>query len=137
MSDRRIGRDAGKPVRPSAFQTHTQLRKRRCCASALVCFDQANESLPDRVRKHRRFSAALLLLQNEQRLVKIRIAFVDLMTEDSALRMLAAQAKYRSPGHVGMVYVTGDEPAKIVGIFTCAAAPAFMKKKFDAVDIFK
>ena len=62
---------------------------------------------------------------------------MNLLAQDSALRMLTAQAQYSSPGHIGMVYVTGDEPAKIVGILTCAAAPAFMKKKFDAVDIFK
>ena len=49
--------------------------------------------------------------------------------------MLAAEAENSGSGDVGMIDVSGEEAAEIVGIFTRAAAAAFVRQEFDAVDV--
>ena len=93
-------------------------------------FRMASESMAE-------FSAALLLLQDNHRLVEIRIALLDLVAQDSNLRVLATQAEDCSSRDVGMVDVSRNQPAQIVGVFTGAAAPAFMQQELDAVDVLK
>src|SRR5512141_3092793 len=106
MSDGRIRREPGESVGAATLQTQTQMREWRRRARGLIGFDQAKKCPPDGLRKHGRFGAALLLLQDNHGLVEIRIALFDLRTQDSNLRVLATQAEDCSSRHVGMVDVS-------------------------------
>ena len=79
----------------------------------------------------------MLLLQNDQGLVERRIALLDLLPQDCNLRRLATQAEDRGSRHIGMIDVTGDQSAEIVGILARSTASPLMQQKFDAVDVLK
>src|SRR5579863_8635926 len=103
------------------------MRQFRGSPPGLVCFYQTFKRLVNRVRKHGELRAALLLLQNKQRLAEIRIAPANLLAQDSGLRVLASQAEHRRPGNIRMIDVAGDEAAKVVGILPRSPAAAFMQ----------
>src|SRR5215469_4024089 len=65
------------------------------------------------------------------------VAAVDLFLQDLDLGMLTAEAQNGGASHVGVMNVTGEQAAQIVGILTRAAATAFMYKEFNAVDVAK
>ena len=68
-----------------------------------------------------------MLLEDEELLVELGIAFADLIPQDCDLRVLAAQAKHCGACDVGVVNVAGNQPAKVVRILARSAASAFMK----------
>src|SRR5262245_14359915 len=103
MADCRIRGDAGETIRAAAFEADTELGKRRRLASKLVCFDQPLERFLDCFREHVEFGAALLLLEDEERLREIRRAFLYFFAKDCSLRMLAAEAEHRGSGNVRMM----------------------------------
>ena len=84
-----------------------------------------------------RFGATLLLLQNHQRLIKLRIPFANLFAQDGNLRVLAAQTQHRGPRNIRVVQVAGNQPAQIVGVFPRSAAAACMQQESDAIHVFK
>ena len=84
------------------------MRKVGRLAGKFVCVSQALESLTNRTRQHGKLGAALLLLQDNQRLVKVRIAALDLLSQDIYLRILTSQTKNGCPGYVRMVDVPGN-----------------------------
>ncbi len=84
-----------------------------------------------------RFRAAALLLENEQRLVELRIALANFFAKDRDLGMLAAQAQDRRACNIRVVNVAGDEAAEIVGVLARSAATAFVQQKSDAVDVLE
>ena len=104
---------------------------------SLVGFDQTKKSLPDRFRHHRRLRATALLLENEQRLVELGIAFANLLAKNCDLGMLAAQAQDGCSRDVRMMNIARDEPAEIVGIFSRSTASAFMKQEANAIDVLE
>ena len=106
------------------------------CAG-FVGLDQAQKRLTDGLRQHVELGAALLLLQNDHRLVEIRIALRDLLPQYADLGILATQAEDGRSSHVGMVDVSRNQAAQIVGIFPGPAAPAFMQQELDAVNILE
>ena len=79
----------------------------------------------------------MLLLEDEQRLVESGLRLRISVAKYFDLRVLAAQTEDRRSRHVGMMNVSRDEPAEIVGIFPCSTASAFMKQEADAVDVFE
>src|SRR5215469_8350757 len=111
MPNGRIRRDAGESVGASALQSHTQLGERCRCALCLVRFDQSEKCLSNPLRHHCSFRTAALLLEDEQRLVKLWIALANFFTQNPDLRVLAAQTKNGSSGDVGMMNITCDQPA--------------------------
>jgi hypothetical protein len=102
-----IGGDPGKSIGPAALEPDGQCRKRRRFALKTIGLDQPKKCLPDRLREHRRFQLALLLIEDEQRFGRPRIALVQLLLQNRNLRVLATQAQHRGSGHVGMMNVTG------------------------------
>ena len=113
MADRRIGGESRKTVRASALQSHAEARKRSTHSPALIGFHQAEESFPNRLRQHRGFGTALLLLHDHQRLIETRISLPQLSAQNRDLRMLTAQAEHGRSRDVRVMDITGDEPAKI------------------------
>jgi len=67
--------------------------------------------------------------------LQIRISQPQLLLQNRDLRVLAAEAENGGSGDVGMIDVSGEEAAEIVGIFARAAAAAFVRQEFDAVDV--
>ena len=59
------------------------------------------------------------------------------LAKDRHLCVLAAQAQNRGARNVGMMNVTRDQAAEIIGIFARAAAAAFVHQEFDAINIFE
>src|SRR6266699_1254276 len=77
------------------------------------------------------------MLENKQRLVELGIALANLFAKNCDLRVLTAQAQYRCTGNVGVVNVTGDEGAEVVGVFARASTATFVKQEADAVDVLE
>src|SRR5947208_3284793 len=103
----------------------------------MVGFRHGQERLPDGLGKHSEFRATLLLLENQQRLFEIRIAFEDRIAQKFNLRILAAETQYGGAGNIRMVNVTGQQSRKVSGIFASAAASAFMGEKLYAIKVGK
>src|SRR5256885_701873 len=94
------------------------MRKVGRLAGNFVCVSQALESLTNRTRQHGKLGAALLLLQDNQRLVKVRIAAqrsqVLLQTPASNLECCGSRKKpaERPPSNFAFLPVRrcGDSP---------------------------
>src|SRR5215472_9501875 len=67
----------------------------------------------------------------------MRIAPLDLLTQNADLRVLAAETQNRGAGHIGMVQISSDECTKIVGVFTGSSAAALMHQELDAIDVLE
>src|SRR4051794_16016419 len=102
-----------------------------------VCLSESLESLTNRTGQHRKFGAALLLFQNDQRLIKVRITPRKLISQNIHLRMLTSQAENGSAGDIWMVDVSRYQSTQFVGVFARPATAALVQKKLDAVDIRK
>ena len=77
----RIRRNAGEAVRPSTFQTHAQIGEGSGTTLSLVRFGQPEKSLPECIQHHHRLRAAALLLEDEQWLIKLGTAPVNLLAQ--------------------------------------------------------
>jgi len=65
------------------------------------------------------------------------LSMVDFCGQDGNLGGLAAKTEDGCAGDVGMMDVSGDEAAKIVGVFSSTAAAAFVEQETDTVHIFE
>ena len=137
VTDGWIGGKAGKTVGASAFQAQTEAGKRSGGALRFVGFHQAEKSAANCFAEHGGFGAAVLLFDDDQWLIKIGIPFAQFLAEYRDLGVLAAETENRGSGNVGVIDVTGDEAAEIIGIFARAAAAAFVQEETDAVYILK
>src|SRR5262249_9416766 len=136
VADRGVGGKSGETVGTTALQADTKTRKRFIGAASVVGFHESEKELADGLRAHDLCGACLLLLENHQGLVEIRITFANFFAQNGNLSMLATEAEDCCSGHVRMVDVAGDETAKIVRILAGAAAAAFVHEELDAVNIF-
>src|SRR5436190_22364154 len=116
MPDRRISRDSREAVGASTLEPDAKIGERRGSTLSLVSFDQAKKSLANRLRHHRGFRAAALLLEHHQGLVELGIALTDVVAHERDLWMLAAQTQDSRPRNIGMMNVAGDQTAKVRGI---------------------
>ncbi len=137
MADGGIGGNAGEAVGAAALEAEAQLRERRGRARGLVGFHETEEGVANGFREHVEFRAHLLLLEDEQRLGKIRIAALELFDQHGHLRVLAAETQDRGAGDVGMMNVAGEEAAEISGVFAGASAAALVHQELDAVEVTK
>ena len=80
-------------------------------------------------------AARLLLIENQHRLVHLRIARAQFVHQHARLRILAAKAQDRGSGHVGVMDVAGQQSAKSLRILARAAAAALVGEKANAVEI--
>nr|GFD54219.1 hypothetical protein [Tanacetum cinerariifolium] len=76
-----------------------------------------------------------LLVEDKERLAEVGVALRDFILQHAGLRILAAQAEHRSPGHVGVRDVAGEQAAQALRILPDAAAAAFVLQKPDAVHV--
>src|SRR5579859_5736005 len=96
-----------------------------------------DEGFPERLRQHGALRGTALLLEKNQRLVELRIAFLDLFPQNIGLRMLASQTQHGCSRDVGMMEVPGDQAAEISRVLARAAAAALMGEKLYAVDVLE
>src|SRR5271155_4364042 len=136
VTDGGIGRKAGKTVGASAFQAHAEAGERSGGALSFVGFHQAEKCAANCFAEHGGFGAAVLLFDDDEGLSEIWISFAQFLTQNRDLRVLAAETENRGTGDIGMIDVTGNEAAEIIGIFAGAATAAFMQQETDAVYIF-
>jgi hypothetical protein len=85
--------------------------------------------------QHDGFELALLLIDDDERFVEGGCAPRNLIAQQGNLRILASQAEDGGPGNVGVMNVSGDQPAQQPGIVPGASAAAFVGEKFDAIDV--
>src|SRR5258707_6812985 len=107
-----VGKKGGNSGGTATLEAHTQVRKIGRSVAGLVGSDEAAEGLFDGVGKHGEFRSALLLLKDDQRLVKRGIAMFDLLAENVNLSVLATQAEHGCAGHVGIVQISGNQAAE-------------------------
>src|SRR5205823_10119074 len=62
---------------------------------------------------------------------------VNLFAQNVHLSILATKTEYRGACNIRMIDVTGYQPAKIVGIFSGAAATTLVQKESNAVHILE
>jgi hypothetical protein len=86
---------------------------------------------------HGRLGAALLLLEDEQRLVEVGVPLANCRLKDFDLRVLATEAQYSGSGYVRMMDVTCKQPAQVVGVLARPAATTFVHEKSNSVDILE
>src|SRR5215472_8528000 len=103
----------------------------------LVCLHKSVKGPANRLREHGKFRSALLLLENDERLLQVQVAAVDFVPQDFNLRVLAAEAQHRRTGNIGMVDVARDQTAEIVRVFPRPATSSLMEEKPDAIHIGK
>ena len=60
-----------------------------------------------------------------------------MLEQNRNLRMLAAETQNRGSSDVGVVNVTGDQRAKIIGILPRSAAAAFVRQELDSVHVLE
>jgi hypothetical protein len=77
----------------------------------------------------------LLLLENDKRFVETGVTTLDLLAKNVNLSVLAAEAEHGRSGNIWIVQISGDQPAEIVRVLARAAAPSFMQKKLDPIDV--
>src|SRR6266568_4698313 len=137
MTDGGIRGEAGKTVGAATLEAEGKLRKGGGLAFDFVSFDETEKGFADGLRNHGGFRSALLLLEDEKRLVEMTVPTLDLLEQNWNLRVLAAEAENRGARNVGMMDVAGEQAAESVGIFTRAAAAAFVHQEFNAVNVSK
>jgi hypothetical protein len=125
------------PSEPPHFKPMHNFAKEAGARCALLAATRPEKVCRIATGNHSSFRAAALLLEDEQGLVKIGIALLNLRPQNSDLRVLAAQAEDCGSSGIGMVNVAGDQPAEILGVFPGFAAAALMKQESDSVEILE
>src|SRR5262249_17456038 len=132
-----IRRNSRESIRTATLQTECQMWNRSRLSRQVVRFNQPFERLPNGRCEHREFRTALLLLEYEEWLRKIRISFFQFFPQNRRLRMLASQAQHRRAGHIGMVNVSGNQSTEVRRSFPRSAPAPFVQQKLNSVHVFK
>ena len=112
-----------KPSEPPHCRPTVSAERGAGARSRAIGLSQRRKSLVQRLLHQCRLASGALLIDNQHRLAQLRVPRPQFLHQNARLRVLAAQAQHRCPGHVGVVDVAGQQPAERLRVLACSAAP--------------
>src|SRR4051794_36068660 len=109
----------------------------RRLALILVCDYKSRKSLFNGLRNKVGLCADLLLFEDIEWPVELRVSFSDFILQHLHLCFLAPQAKHVCPCSFWVSDIPGKQSAQRLRILSCTAASACVRKKLNSIHVGK